>query len=400
MGIIKTITKTIIKTVTAVILIAMLAISATSASLIYDFRKPKPFEGPDIFNPYRNLDTAYCWKRANFHTHTRVDGLMNECEKWPGEVYADLEKFGYEIITFSNHNRLTAHPFNPALQVNVYEHGYNLFKFHKLVFGSDKVMRFDHLIPVFPSQRQFQLDLLNRNADIVQINHPLRTNATSQEMLEKLSGYQLIELDSGRSTENTYWDWALSSGHYCFAVANDDLHYPDRTHCIAVRCNFLCCPSAHYEDIKRTLLDGCYYSMRVPDYGRGDWEVKYEENRHLPYIKEIGLDDDTIYMSLSEPADSIKVNGQGHSILYKTTGSESIRYHMDANDTYARLTAYFPKGEVIYTNAFARYDSAQSESPMCNAPQKVNFLLTMLYNIAVILLCYGIVLLLRKIIRK
>ena len=111
MGIIKTITKTIIKTVTAVILIAMLAISATSVSLIYDFRKPKPFEGPDIFNPYRNLDTAYCWKRANFHTHTRVDGLMNECEKWPGEVYADLEKFGYEIITFSNHNRLTAHPF-------------------------------------------------------------------------------------------------------------------------------------------------------------------------------------------------------------------------------------------------------------------------------------------------
>ena len=64
------------------------------------------------------------------------------------------------------------------------------------------------------------------------------------------------------------------------------------------------------------------------------------------------------------------------------------------------MIRYFPKGEVIYTNAFARYDSAQSESPMCNAPQKVNFLLTILYNIAVILLCYGIVLLLRKIIRK
>jgi hypothetical protein len=140
--------------------------------------------------------------------------------------------------------------------------------------------------------------------------------------------------------------------------------------------------------------------MRVPDYGRGDWEVKYEENRHLPYIKDIGLNKDTIYMSLSERADSIKVTGQNHSILYMATESDSIRYQMGSADSYARLTAYFPKGEVIYTNAFARYDSAQSESPMCNAPQKVNFLLTMLYNIAVILLCYGIVLLLRKIIRK
>ena len=400
MNIIKAILKVIIKTVTSVFLIALLAISSTSVSLIYDFRDPKPFEGPDIFNPYRNLDTVHCWKRANFHTHTRVKGPMNECEKWPGEVYADLEKFGYDIVTFSNHNSITTHPFDTALQVNVYEHGYNLFKFHKLVFGSGKVMRFDHLIPVFPFQRQFQLDLLSRDADIIQINHPLRTNATTQEMMEKLSGYQLIELDSGRSTENTYWDWALSAGHYSFAVANDDLHHTDRTRCIAVRCNFLCCPSARYEDIRQTLLDGCYYSMRVPDYGHGDWDVKYEENRHLPYIEAIGLDKDTIYMSLSERADSIKVTGQNHSNLYMITESDSIRYQMGSDDTYARLTAYFPKGEVIYTNAFARYDSAQSESPICNAPQKVNFLLTMIYNVAVILLCYGIVLLLRKTIRK
>ena len=400
MKIIKSIIKVIIKTVTSVILIALLAISATSVSLVYDFRTPKPFEGPDIFNPYRNLDTSYCWKRANFHTHTRVKGPMNECKKWPAEVYADLEKFGYDIVTFSNHNSITKHPFDTALQVNVYEHGYNLFKFHKLVFGSRKVMRFDHLIPIFSFQRQFQLDLLDRDADIIQINHPLRTNATSQEMMEKISGYQLIELDSGRSTENTYWDWALSAGHYSHAVANDDLHHTDRSRCIAVRCNFLCCTSARYEDIRHTLMDGCFYSMRVPDYGHGDWEVKYEENRHLPYIKDIGLDNDTIYMSLSEQADSIKITGQNHAVLYKAIQSDAIRYQMNSRDTYARMTAYFPKGEVIYTNAFARYDSTQRESPMCDEPQKVNFILTMLYNVAIILLCIGIAFLLRKIIRK
>ena len=48
-----------------------------------------------------------------------------------------------------------------------------------------------------------------------------------------------MELDSGKSTENEYWDWALSAGHYSFGLANDDLHYPDKSSRIAVRCNFL-----------------------------------------------------------------------------------------------------------------------------------------------------------------
>ena len=128
-----------LKTVVSVVLIAIMAVIATGVSPVYRFSKPEPFSGPDIFNPYRNLDTAYCWKRANFDTHTRVEGIMNECEYWPEDVYEALEKFGYDIVTFSNHNELTVHPFDKSLQVNVYEHGYNLFKYHKLVFGCDEV---------------------------------------------------------------------------------------------------------------------------------------------------------------------------------------------------------------------------------------------------------------------
>ena len=242
------------KTVLAIILIAVLAVIVTSISPIYDFKAPEPFSGPDVFNPYRNLDTAHCWKRANFHTHTKVEGPLNECAHWPDEVHHALSRFGYDIITFSNHNALTGHPFDSTLQVNVYEHGYNLFKYHKLVFGSKEVNRFDHLVPLIPSQKQFQIDLLSRDSDFITMNHPLRVRGTTKELMEKIGGYELIELDSGISTENEYWDWALSAGHYSFALANDDLHYPDRSHCIAVRCNFLCCPSGCYEDIRRTLL--------------------------------------------------------------------------------------------------------------------------------------------------
>lgn len=375
------------KTVACVFAIAILAAAVTGFSPVYCFRASLPFSGPDIYNPYRDLDTANCWKRANFHTHTRVDSPLNECEYYPGVVYERFEKLGYQIVTFSNHNSLTEHPFDTTLQVNVYEHGYNLFKFHKLVFGCDRVIHRDHLLPLFTFQKQHQINYLSRSADFVQINHPLRTNTLSEKQFEKLSGYRLVELDSGRSTENRYWDAALSAGHYSFGTANDDLHYPDRSSRIGVRCNFLCCESARYEDIKSCLLSGCFYSMRVPDYGKGDWDIKYERNRDLPYVREIGLNDSTIYIGISTFADSIKVTGQGHTILLKVPDTDHAEYTMQPGDAYARITAYLPGGEVIYTNPFARYDSSVSESPYDNSPQRVNILLTILFNLALAVIC-------------
>ena len=400
MRIVPKIFKIISKTVACLIAIAVMAICMTSYSPVYFPDEARPFRGPDIFNPYMELDTAHCWKRANFHTHTRVDGIMNECEYWPGEVYERLEKLGYDIVTFSNHNSLTVHPFDTALQVNVYEHGYNLLKYHKLVFGSEKVWRYDHLLPLLSFQKQFQIERLLKDSDIVQINHPLRTPTLSEKQMEKLRGYRLVELDSGRSTENTYWDRALSAGHYSFGVAGDDLHYPDRSSRIGVRCCFLCCRSATYKDIRHCLLTGNFYAMRVPDYGHGDWEAKYRRNRQLPSVSDIGLEDTTVFMSLSAVADSIKVIGQDHRTLAAASDSDHVEYAMNPEDTYARMIAYFPDGEVIYTNPFARYDAAVSDSPFDDRPSQVNIPMTILFNLALLLLCLADAYLIYKLIHR
>lgn len=376
------------KTIDCIFLIAWLFILVTGVSFVYDFKEPQPFNGPDIYNPYENLDTANCWKRANFHTHTRVEGILNECEYWPAETDEAYRKLGYDIVTFSNHNELTKHPYDSTLQVNVYEHGYNIFKFHKLVFGADEVYCFDHLMPLFTSQKQFQLDQLNKDADFIQLNHPLRSDGFSKSQFQNLEGFRIMELDSRKSTENEYWDWSLSAGHYSFGLANDDLHYPDRSRKIAVLCNFLCTPSATYDDLKKVLLSGGYYSMRVPDYGDGDWEVKYAKNRHLPKIKDIGLTTEgKIYMTVSETADSIKVTGQDHKTLALAKDTTSIDYKMKDTDPYARVTAYFPEGEVIYSNPFARYDASVAESPYKAPSHTVNIPLTILYNLLLLLLC-------------
>ena len=364
----------------AILLIALIAIVGTSVSLIYDFTKPEPFAGPDIFNPYRNIDTTHCWKKANFHTHTRVKGIFNECEYWPDEVYRRYEKLGYDIVTFSNHNELTEHPFDKELQVNVYEHGYNLFRFHKLVFGSDEVIHFDHLMPILPSQMQFQIDLLRKGSDIIQFNHPRRTLMITKEVMEKVSGYDIIEIDCRYDTECKYWDWALSAGRYSFGLANDDLHYPDQSNKIARRCSFICSPSERYEDIKETLLGGCYYSMRIPDYGNGDWELKTRKNHELPYITDIGLRGDSIFIGVSQVADSIKVFGQGHATLMTARNSDHATYVMKKEDPYARFTVYFPDGEVIFSNPFARYDANVADSPVRENQYSANIMLTILFN--------------------
>ena len=389
MKIVLKILEIISKTVACIIVLAILAVAATSFSPVYRFRAPAPFCGPDIYNPYSQLDSTNCWKRANFHTHTRVEGPLNECEYWPAEVYAALEKLGYDIVTFSNHNELTQHPFDSTLHVSVYEHGYNLLKYHKLVFGTESVMHFDHILPIFAFQKQFQINRLTKDAELIQVNHPLRTPTLSDTQLENLSGYRLIELDSGRSTENRYWDMALSAGHYSYGVANDDLHYPDRSSRIGVRCNFLCCESARWEDIRECFKSGCFYSMRVPDYGHGDWETKYEKNRDLPSVRSIGLNGSTIFISLSEPADSIKVIGQSHATLKTSYQDTSLEYTMAAGDSYARIIAYFPEGEVIYTNPFARYDATLSENPFNEAPLRVNIFMTLLFNLGLLIVCIG-----------
>jgi hypothetical protein len=268
------------------------------------------------------------------------------------------------------------------------------------VFGSKEVNRFDHLLPFLASQRQFQLDMLDSGSDIIQYNHPLRTAGTTKDLMQKLEGYDIIELDCGKSTENEFWDWALSAGHYSYGLANDDLHNPDNTTKIARRCNFLCTPSATYKDIKECLLDGCYYSMRIPDYGNGDWEIKTRKNHELPRIDDIGLRDSTIFIKLSAKADSIKVFGQGHSTLLLKEETSFAEYTIQPGDSYARFTAYFPGGEVIYSNPFARYDVTISDSPRKAPSHSIDITLTILFNAALLGLLALLFALLYKIIWK
>ena len=59
---------------------------------------------------------------------------------------------------------------------------------------------------------------------------------------------------------------------------------------------------------------------------------------------------------------------------------------MGKNDHYARITAYFPQGEVIYSNPFARYDATLSDTPFRSNTHKANYLLTALFNLMLLVI--------------
>ena len=408
-GIIMRAAKIVAKCVGGLLIVTLLAVVVTSISPIYNFGEPKPFSGNDIYNPYRDVAFDMQWARANFHTHTRVEGILNECEYSPAETLTEYARYGYNVVTFSNHNLLTTHP-EPELQVNVYEHGYNILKYHKLVFGSEKVAHFDHLLPIFASQKQWQIALLGAQSDIVQLNHPLRTPTLDSEQLVKLRGYNLIELDSGKSTDNSYWDSALSAGHYVLGTAGDDLHKPNRSNAIAIRCTMLSTPltlhsellntqTATYPELLATLRSGGYYAMRLPDYGNGDIKTKALKNSSIPHITAIGVEQDDIYIALSEAADSIRFTADGGRCVALFTNQHEARHRVKDEDSYVRITAFMTDGEVIYSNPFARYDATMADSPYDGTLPEISIPRTILFNAALLLLTILLVAALRKLFR-
>ena len=137
-----------------------------------------------------------------------------------------------------------------------------------------------------------------------------------------------------------------------------------------------------YPDILDCLRSGCYYCMRVPDYGNGDRQQKMDGHSNLPEVKDIGLDrrTETIYISLSRPASKIEVTGENHSLLASVEDSATMEYTFRSEDPYARITAYFPTGEVLYTNTWARYDGNTLPTTL---PHPVNWPLTILWNLLV-----------------
>lgn len=383
----------------ALILIILSLATLTNLSPIYDFEKGQPFSGPDIYNPYSCLDTTLGWTRANLHTHTHARKWINECELYPEDVRAYYQRLGYGLVAFSNHMEITDDPRDTTGQIRVYEHGYNFAKHHNLVFGARKENYFDLMLPVTVSQKQFKMDMLLRDADFIFFNHPDRTHFTGESDMALLSGYRLLEADCGTSEKDSFcykWDCALSNGHYVPSAISDDLHKPRQTKKIARRCTFLNCAGTSYTQVKDCLLKGNFYSAHIPDFGDGDWDIKIEANHKLPAVRSIGLSGGSeAYMELSSPASVIQVIGQNGQILETLPEASAVSYSFKDSDSYIRFVARYSDGTVLMSNPFARWKSGATSSgtPYRDFDHPVNWIVTLIFNLTVLVVSLALMLL-------
>jgi len=125
--------------------------------------------------------------------------------------------------------------------------------------------------------------------------------------------------------------------------------------------------------------------MYLPDFGDGDFCVKESANHSLARISDIGMRSDTVYMSLSRPADIIETIGQDGTVLKTLNDTSSTDFVFRSEDTYIRMTARFDDGTVILTNPFARWNGTTvSGTPYVRFDHPVNWPLTVLFSLFLI----------------
>ena len=324
---------------------------------IYKFPEPKPFGGDKIYDPYKGIDSTTVWRKANFHAHSKLKFFTNGAKPIE-EVVDDYRSYGYDIIGISNYQTISRYEPQRRSEhhIPVYEHGYNVFKFHQLIFGAESHSYRDILLPVTLCQKQYLLTTLGEKADILCVNHPAFTLMFKPEDMRSLSGYRLIEGESGMAKSAAFWDEGLSSGHPSFNLSGDDSHNTDRPHDIATDCNFIPAASCRYEDIIDRLEAGRYYSMKIPNFGDGDTTVKRAKNLDLPRLTSVSFNKDTIRVGFSRPA-TVTFIGQGGIQKAEIHAKDTTAaYGFTKEDTYIRVDAVFEDGVHIFLNPWFRYE--------------------------------------------
>ncbi|MDD8019323.1 MAG: hypothetical protein PHP42_13205, partial [Bacteroidota bacterium] len=189
---------------------------------IYDFPNPKPFSGDSIYNPYAHVQGT--WYKANFHAHTKAYSGLTYGTKSARYVIGKYKALDYDIINISDYFSMKNNSSDSDLFLDMYEHGLNIFKTHRLVIGAPSVDYFDFSFNFTLSNKQYVLHRLENECRLLAIAHPEFEDGHTRNDVKYLSGYQCMEVLNHLRTSTAHWDSALSAGKPVWLIAGDDSH--------------------------------------------------------------------------------------------------------------------------------------------------------------------------------
>jgi len=317
---------------------------------VYRFPAPHVFSGSALWNPYAHPHGT--WQLANLHAHGRSwSGLTNGRQSDADVVRAYRER-GYAVAGLSDYQRLAGHGGIAAIPI--YEHGYNIPKYHQLAIGAHRIEWLDFPFWQGLSQEQYILDRVKQSAELVAIAHP--RSAYTADDLRALTGYQLLEVVNGHFAAEDLWDAALSSGHAVWIVANDDTHDVTDPQRMAVAWNMIDAPSGSPEDVMAALAAGRAYAVS----GNGEHKDGIDA-----VVTGVELRDGTLVVSSAGTPATIVFIGQNGAVRKTVEQATTATYTVTPQDPYIRIVIRTPN-TVMYLNPVIRYDGVHLSSPIAS----------------------------------
>ncbi|UBM58091.1 hypothetical protein LAG90_14890 [Marinilongibacter aquaticus] len=325
---------------------------------IFDFPTPKAFSGEQFYNPYTQWNPENTQK-ANFHAHSKAwAGLTNGANS-PEEMKEEYEKLGFGLAAISNYHE------TQATAIPVYEHGFNIYKTHKLAINAQAVSYLDFPFRQNTSQKQMVIDRLVNNGALVALAHPNVRDGHNMEDLSRLDNYQFIEVFSAYANALPQWDQALKNGKPVWCLANDDTHdiqrqKPGRFY------NLISSSDRSADNMLHNLRAGNFVSVRNP------------ERQPAPLLESLQVQGDSLHYSFSGPVDKVNIVVDGESYLQSTKAKFAI--YLPKKWGYVRLEAYHNES-VLLTNPIIRGHGTQ---PLNTHLARQNRAKTFLYRLGVL----------------
>jgi hypothetical protein len=331
----------------------------------YNFAHPSAFRGKFLYNPYAELKKH--WWKSNFHAHSIAWHHLPNGHQSPQKIISHYKKdLKYDLICLSNYEKRTHYlPVNCPQYIPAYEHGYNIDKVHQLVFGKDPIVYYDITLFQTLDNKQYIIDQEKGDSDIVVIAHPELRKAYSKSDMEKLSGYDMLEVLNNKKVATREWDEALSSGKAAWIIADDDCHDISKPGETGVSWTMVNANTKNFKDVMEALRAGRSYGVMGSD----------GVNDH--YLKDVNVTDTVLTIVVDKPAQEIKLIGQNGVVKKVRCNADTLSYDFQPGDTYIRAVIRFSSQE-LYLNPIIRYDGKQT--PHNNNTASENLWMTFLFR--------------------
>lgn len=328
---------------------------------IYDFPEPQPFSGKHFFNPYQGIDSN-SWFKGNFHAHANPYGILTDGRNNTSEkLWNKYDSLNYASFSISNYSNIDDYNSSESCYIPNYEHGYSPVKYHQLVLGATKVQYFDYPLFQFRSNKQYIIDKLRQDAEVLVIAHPSFLGAYSEKDGALLCNYNLVEVMNQRKYSFEFWDAALSAGHAVWIMANDDAHDLDLVADYGMQATLINAPSNDKSDVLNALKSGKTIGYAPVNDNNLGLQLKLQHRDAYPRLLHFEVDEfGKIEGRFSKPIKEFHVIAQnGEEVHYEYTeyqNNHKIWAQFEQQHQYLRFKVNFEDADLCFLNPVIRYN--------------------------------------------